>query len=353
MANELVKDISFVLEEAKKNIEHTPWCFLIADELAYKNRSFGSVFSENKKRELVWVGIGGSSSGPRAFFKFFDIKGTFLESPEDNLDNYKNKLFYVVSKSGTTYETLILFQKIIKNLKKLNENISKCVVLNSQDIDSPMRKIAEKYGIKIIPFPSHLSGRFSTFYIMYFPLLLYPQILSKVQKALSEIRSRLIDQNSLHFKLSYFLLQNLDKQDLFLCFYSRNVFEFSENISQLIAESLGKDNKGFTPVANLGPNFQHSMAQLVLANPKSKFSVFIVPKDKRYTDVRREAEATYKVFSEKIPSIWVEYEENPSEISKLIFSFQIAIAVCGKIMGINPFDQPEVKKIRDMLEKEI
>lgn len=348
MMNDISKDISLVLEEAKQNVRQTPWCFLIADELASDYQNFSKFF----KKELVWIGIGGSSSGPRAFFRIFDIKGTFLESPEDDFEgNFRKKLFYVVSKSGTTYETLILFDKIIKKLKVSGGNISSSVIINSQDVDSPMSRIARKYNIQIIPFPPQLSGRFSTFYIMYFYLsAMYPKILKGVCRGLSEVRNSLTNQDSLHFKLASFLLQNLDKQDLFLCFYSRKIFELSENISQLIAESLGKDNKGFTPVANLGPNFQHSMAQLVLANPKSKFSIFIVPKGRRYEQVRREAGATYRAFSEKIPSMWIDFEQTPSEISKLVFSFQIAIAVCGKIMGINPFDQPEVKRIRDMLE---
>lgn len=349
MNEEIRKNIRSVLKEAVENAENTPWCFILADKLAQKHKKYSEIF---RNRKIVWVGIGGSSSGPRAIFRFFGLDGVFLESPEDTLDKYERRnLFYVVSKSGTTYETLAIFEKVLSGLKRLNFSTPKSILTVSQEIESPLMNLVRKYGISNIPFPQNLSGRFSTFYITYFPLLgLAPKILNGIVKGLDVVRKDIENENSLHFRLAEFFLENLDKQDIFLCFYSRKIFEFSENITQLIAESLGKDNKGFTPVAVLGPQFQHSVAQLVLANPKSKFAIFFVPKEKRYKLVQKEAYATHKVFSEKIPTMIVEYEEKPQEISKMLFSLQLSIAVCGKIMGINPFDQPEVKRIRDILE---
>lgn len=339
------KEIKKVLEDAEKNVESSPWCFLIADKLAQRNKKFSEFFTKG----FVWIGIGGSSSGPRGIFRFFNINAEFLESPEDKISDYRRK-FYVVSKSGTTYETLFLFKNILRKMRK--KDIPENVLTLSQESDSPLLRLTKKYGIKNIPFPPELSGRFSTFFISYFPLAkIAPNISKGISRGLEKVRKNLYDTKTLHFRISEFLLQNKDKQDIFLCFYSRKMFEFSENLSQLIAESLGKDGKGFTPVPVLGPHFQHSVAQLVIANPKLKFAVFFTPKLR--SPLIKEAEATFQVFSEKIPVMKIDYKENAEEIATILFSFQISIAICGKIMGINPFDQPEVKRIRDILEKGI
>lgn len=351
---EIREEIKSVLTKAQAELEDDPdksyWSFLFADKIAERSKHFAKEF---EGRNIIWIGIGGSSSGPRAIFRFFDIKAVFLESPEDKLEKItKDDIVYVVSKSGTTYETLYLFKDVLKRMIKKKLNPSRHVVAVSQEGDSPLMELCKKFQIRNIPFPSNLSGRFSTFFISYFPLAAAdPAVLRRTLIGLERIRSKLHDENSLHFKLSEFLLRNTDKQDLFICFYSRKLFEFSENISQLLAESLGKDGKGFSPIAVLGPHFQHSIAQLVLANPYSKFAIFLTPRGKRYVEVQKESNATYSVFSEKLPAMKIEYYEKPEEISGLLFSFQIAVAVCGTIMGVNPFDQPEVKKIRDILEE--
>lgn len=342
-------EIKRVLKEAQENIENSPWSFLIADKLAERHRNLSKIFTN---RKIIWIGIGGSSSGPRALFRLFGISGLFLESPEDELKSLdRRSILYVVSKSGTTYETLLIFKKTLKLLTKVGVECSKSIVTVSQEAPSPLVELAKKLGVINIPFPPSLSGRFSTFFISFFPLAgLAPTVLRDIRKGLDEVRRDLLSPDSLHFRLVRFLLENSDRQDLFFCFYSRALFELSENFCQLVAESLGKDGKGFTPVAAMGPHFQHSTAQLVLANPSGKFAVFFIPKEKRYKDVIKEAEATYSVFSERIPVMRVDVEMKPREISRLMFSLQIAVAVCGKMMGINPFDQPEVKRIRDLLE---
>ncbi len=333
-----IQEIAKVIKSGLENHINTEWIFIIADKIGEKT-------GIQVKGNINWVGIGGSSSGPRALFKIADNNSVqFFESPEDKkfIGKTKGKILYVVSKSGETYETLVLVREFCKR------GINRAFIV-TQKLESDLLKIAEKNGWEMIDFPEKLSGRFSTFFISY-PVLKGFGYHTKVRMGIEEVRKKIYNQGSLHFKIAEFLLESEERKivDMFLCFYSRKLYELGENISQLIAESLGKNGKGFSPIPVLGPQFQHSVAQLILGNPAGKSAIFILPKT-GVKETLHEAYVTAKVFSEKIPTLTIEVGENLKDVSTLLFSFQIAIATFGEIIGINPFDQPEVRKIRELL----
>ena len=354
------REIKKVIEEAERKVKESEWIFLIADELG---ESLSHYTEEFLKSTILWIGIGGSSSGPRAIFNAFALSPTpvhFFESPEDKeelslkiREERRKKVLYVVSKSGETFETMDLLKEAEKHIKSKTNSV-KLISLTQKN--TPLWRKTEKHGGIPLSFPPHLSGRFSTFFISWIPMKACGINTVKISAVMRKIRKNIYSpESSLHFGIARFLLEN-DGKDLFLCFYSRRLYEFGENISQLIGESLGKDGKGTTPIPVLGPHFQHSVAQLILANPKSKSALFILPPKKgreyrrRYKEVLLEADATAKVFKEKIPVFEINLsDELERGITEFLFSFQIAVAVAGKIMGINPFNQPEVKKIRDIL----
>lgn len=138
---------------------------------------------------------------------------------------------------------------------------------------------------------------------------------------------------------------------------------------QLLAESLGKNKKGFIPVISNAPKDHHSLLQLYLDGPKDKiFYVFSLKESKSmkidsnffgnkmeylnkktYHDVKSsQKNAFIKILKEKkIPFreiIVKKFDEDT--IGKLFFSFIFETIVLGKMMKINPFDQPAVEKIK-------
>ncbi len=344
------KDIQSIL---RKDIQKKEWIFLIADKI-----EIGKIPDVDK---LLWLGIGGSSSGPKGILRATgDPSVEFFESPEDRYTlveklsekSKDRKVIYIVSKSGETFETEELVMDIIKQQKKQKSKpFFPSIVVNTME-NSPLYKLASKFGWRKINFPPELSGRFSTFFII-MPYLRMRRKSRFISSAMEKVRRELENPNSLHFKIAEFMIENEEtSQEIFLCFYSRALFEIGENISQLIGESLGKDGRGMTPVPLLGPHFQHSVAQLILANPKRKCAIFIIPDyHPKYRANIIEAQTTFQVFSEKIPVMRVEVKQTLSGITEFLFSFQIAVAICGSVIGINPFDQPEVKRIRDLLRK--
>jgi glucose-6-phosphate isomerase len=137
--------------------------------------------------------------------------------------------------------------------------------------------------------------------------------------------------------------------------------------SQIIAESLGKDGKGITPVWGIGPNEQHSLLQLYLDGPK----------DKVYTLINIENQDTrYKLHSNVEPNFLenktlaeingaefratvaaLKHKKSPVReiiidkydefnLGAIMLHFAIEVITIGHMMNINPFDQPGVELIK-------
>ena len=143
---------------------------------------------------------------------------------------------------------------------------------------------------------------------------------------------------------------------------------------QLFAESLGKKNKGFLPVISNAPKDHHSLLQLYLAGPKDKvFYVFSKKKtksikiksslfrksvrylnNKKYNDVLlSQKNAFIKVLKlNKIPyrEIFID-KVDENTLGKLFLQFIFETIFIGKIMKINPFNQPAVEDVKILTKK--
>ena len=137
--------------------------------------------------------------------------------------------------------------------------------------------------------------------------------------------------------------------------------------SQIIAESLGKDNKGITPIKGLGPNDQHSMLQLYLDGPKDKvFSLFYTRNDntaykscnlkelnyiagKNLQNINRaNFEATlHALIKTGAPTrSIILHELSVKNVGSLVMHSMLETIILGHIMQLNPFNQPGVEFIK-------
>src|SRR5262249_40085024 len=138
---------------------------------------------------------------------------------------------------------------------------------------------------------------------------------------------------------------------------------------QLWAESLGKDGKGATPVAALGPADQHSQLQLFLDGPGNAFFTGVTTDSegkgprigaeranslglgylagKHIGDlIAAEARATAETLARRgrpvrrihVPKI------NERALGALFMSFMLETITMGRLMGVDPFDQPAVEE---------
>tara|TARA_E500000075_G_C6752365_1_gene203579 strand:- start:66 stop:587 length:522 start_codon:yes stop_codon:yes gene_type:complete len=145
---------------------------------------------------------------------------------------------------------------------------------------------------------------------------------------------------------------------------------------QLIAESLGKKNMGFLPMVSNVPKDHHSLLQLYLDGPKDKvFNIFskeeksrekisiakklsiysFLNKKKLSTVKNAQIKALIKSFTKKnIPFREFRIKEiNEEVLGKLFSYFIIETVIIGKLLNVNPFDQPAVEQVKDYTKQNL
>jgi len=359
---------------------------------------------ENKKDKFdffVNLGIGGSSLGGKALINSFiekkqwhnfsKVKDKIVFFFPDNVDPdefgeiinslpLERTLFNVVSKSGTTVETMAQLMAVWPLLKKKNL-ISTNIIFTTDPNKGELSYLAEEYNIKKFTIPPEIGGRFSVLS----PVGLIPAIISginvrDVMKGAKESAEFFMnakqDENSpfLFSSLNYNLWKK--KKNIVVLFsYGSKLNLWGDWFAQLWAESIGKkrDNKGVgsTPLKAVGATDQHSLMQLFLEGPKDKIIYFLTTK-KYSTKVKTgkifsnrekleylggkelgkllniEYNATVKALNEKnIPNVLIELSSvSPRNIGRLILFFETAIFYAGELYKVNPFDQPAVEEIK-------
>ena len=346
-------------------------------------------FSKNKKHFLVF-GTGGSNLGAKAIIDglqknnitidFFDnIDPVRFQNKINNLDLTKLG-FIIISKSGSTPETLSQYLSLIeifdqKNMKDLLFNNS---LIITEDKASPLTNIANKNNIHMINHSKDIGGRYSIFS----NVGMIPAVIAGLN--VKEIHAGALEQinntNSEDFiKIArFFKFQNIikDLSSSVVMTYSDSLLYFGKWYLQLWAESIGKDQKGITPIHSVGTTDQHSQLQLYLDGPRDKFFTFITTDhaDKGFklnNEIIKENNIDY-LFNKKMGDLmeaeqrgtvdtFVEnripcreiYLSNINEysIGKLLaFSIQETIATC-LYFEVNPFNQPAVEQGKILTKK--
>ncbi len=251
-----------------------------------------------KRHHFYHVGIGGSALGPEMLVSALvpNKKNiTFLNNidPEDmeyklNDHDPKDSLYYIVSKSGTTAETMATLA-IICNLllsKGIPESHFKDhLVFCTDPASGDLRELSKKYQIECFDIPTNVGGRYSVLSpVGFFPFaFLGGDPRSLIEGALKQRETTLSDLSM--FEISHFLFDQslLGKTQNVIIPYSSLLKNFSHWFVQLWAESLGKNNKGLTPIPAYGATDQHSQMQLFMEGPQDKV-MLIITVDEPKTD---------------------------------------------------------------------
>ena len=316
------------------------------------------------------IGMGGSILGTEAIYNFLNhkIKKKFefynnLKSK--NITKSKNKkVNLIISKSGNTLETISNFNLILKNQKK-NKN-----VIITENKNNFLTLLAKKLKAEIFEHKNYIGGRYS--------------VLSEV----GMLPAQLMGLNERKFKrLNYLmksksfinlLIQNVNfiykciskgKKNSVILNYdekSENLFKWYQ---QLTAESLGKKSKGIFPIVSSMPKDNHSLLQLYLEGPKNNFFTFFnvmneksqklesknlfnqfsILKKKNINEiVNSQKRATENVFSRKnIPfRSFKALNRSEETLGELFCFFILETILLGRLLNVNPFDQPSVELIK-------
>lgn len=361
---------------------------VVDDSMKFMSECYANI------HDVIIVGVGGSSLGTKAIAKMLKPKKSapklhFL----DNLDpalihkvfkkiNIKKSLFFVVSKSGTTLETISIFKVV---LQKLQEEYSSSKfykkILVITDPNSSLETYAKKYKIKYFHIPKNVGGRFSVFSTA---SLVPLTICGYDTKALLEGAKSCEDgylknQNNTILQKAYKYAIHHEASINVLFSYSSVFREFNEWYIQLWAESLGKklgfSRIGLTPIGLIGSSAQHSFLQLIVEGVKDKSVTFLkvkeAKKDITIPDIKldfiksssltsnfnmqkilnMQCDATMQsVQNEGILTDIIEIDKVDAwHVGYLMYYYMLLTSACGIMLGINTYSQPGVEVGKNIL----
>ena len=377
LLNKFNKKYSKIEKEVSALIDEPENVYNILSEnfrLSFKIRDLEKF---KKYRNIAIIGMGGSILGSQAIFKFLENKIKKNLFFFDNIDyekalNFKKKinkksvLFIIISKSGSTIETISNFF-FINKIKKDQKNL----ILISEKKNNALFEISKKFNLFYVEHKHFIGGRYSVLSeVGILPAYLMGINIFSLRKNLKDfflsMKRTFLKESSV--KIANIIYLNKLKSLIFLN-YSPRLEKFLYWCQQLLAESLGKKGKGLMPIISLAPKDHHSVLQLYLDGPKDKlFHIFSLEENtkkkiniknvtkhtnylhnKDLFEIRNaQKEALIKTLKKnKIPFRELKIKKCDEETLGQLFSyFILEISIIGKILGINPFDQPAVEQVK-------
>ena len=367
--------------ENKNDISNEKKTLNVLNKRFKYNFSLNDIKRFKKYETIAVIGMGGSILGTEAIFNFFqnNIKKKiyfFDDIDEDKVvkfkkeSNFKKILFFIISKSGNTIETLSN-TFALKILKKNSKNI---IIISEKN--NVLFRIAQDLNLFFIEHKKNIGGRYSVLSEVglipaYLMGLKIENFRTQTQSFLNGKKQLILKENSL--KLANMLNSKKFNSLIFLS-YAPKLEKFLYWCQQLIAESLGKNNKGFLPIISNVPKDHHSLLQLYLDGPKDKiFNIFsfkekakIKIKTKTFIDKKftvnnntlsgiknSQKNALIKSLKKrKIPfREFIIKGSDEKALGELFSYFILETVLIGKLVKINPFNQPAVEEVKIFTKK--
>ena len=375
--HKLNKKFDKIYTNLKREIKNKNKTLNVLDEKFKLNFRLKDLSKYKKFKTIVIIGMGGSILGANAIYDFFRFtikkKVYFFDDLDENkLSSLKKKeylpkiLFIIISKSGNTIETLS--NTFALNIIKKN---SKNIIMISERKNNVLFSLSKKLNLFYIEHKPNIGGRYSVLS----EVGIIPAYLMgiNIYRLRSKISDSLNKKNKIYLKKSTTNLVKILKSkkfnSLILLNYAPNLKKLLYWCQQLIAESLGKQGKGFLPVISNAPKDHHSLLQLYLDGPKDKlFYIFSFEKKfkqkinfgKKFEGlnfIKKKSISTIKIaqknalikslLQNKSPIREFKIKKSNEETLGQLFSyFIIETIIVGKMLNINPYDQPAVEKVK-------
>lgn len=386
-----------LLEDFKKTAESgSSGFFRLSDDRGQLESAKEMREKHRDKKHFVQIGIGGSALGPQALLdalksdkdtRFFFMDNTDSEYIQDTLAQVdpKKALFYVVSKSGGTAETMANFSIARNFLRQAGipqEQFHNHFVLCTDPRSGHLRQLAQEEGLDSLEVPSDTGGRFSVLsHVGLFPALFAGVDIDALYEGANEIKASLLEDNlernpllncAAHIFHLYQKGTPRANQTVFMP-YSSKLKTLSAWFVQLWGESLGKirpsdgANTGLTPIPAYGATDQHSQMQLFMEGPSDKVLILLEVKNRESNFgldsglelepaqklapynlnqlIEAQINGTLQALKDKRKNvIHISIERNDAfHMGALILFFESLTAVMGDCLGVDPFNQPGVE----------
>lgn len=352
---------------------------------------------------MVVLGIGGSALGATAvdmalsgFLRqaFPRKKGMRLfvaDNPDprtfgqllDGLD-LRHTAFNVVSKSGSTAETMAQFMVVLHTLERAlgKEEAVKRIVFTTDPEKGNLRLLAKTDPYVCLEVPPNVGGRYSVMSAVgLLPLMCAGHDMPALLAGAADMAGRcaragLMDNPAYMFAAICMHYLRASRNVLVMMPYATDLFGMAQWFAQLWAESLGKAQHvdgtpahvGQVPVAAIGATDQHSQMQLYMEGPQDKLVCFltldkfgreiVIPEMFGDIDalsylggqslnklIASEATATAAALAkEGRPNLSLRLPAlNEHVLGQVLFLLEAATVAAGHMLNINPLDQPGVE----------
>ena len=344
---------------------------------------------------LVVIGIGGSYLGARAAVEF--VKSPLYNSlKKDTPDIYfagnnisttaltelisildgKDFCVNVISKSGTTTEPAVAFRVFKAMLiDKYGEAGAKDRIFVTTDkARGTLKQFSDAAGYETFVVPDDVGGRYSVLTAVgLLPIAVAGIDIDAMMQGAADARAAYTDKNnSENDAVKYAVVRNAllndGKSTEILVGYEPYMLMMNEWWKQLYGESEGKDNKGIFTASVVFSTDLHSLGQYIqegqrnlfetVINVKDPGAKFVIPDDPANVDglnfisgkeldyVNKTAMmATLIAHNDGgVPNILIELSDRSAySFGYLVYFFEIACAISGYMLGVNPFNQPGVE----------
>jgi len=332
-----------------------------------------SILKQKLHKNILVIGMGGSVLGSKMFSSFFGLDKNyyFLDNLNNSIVNnfIKKDLskfsIFIISKSGKTLETLTNCNIILNNFNKRKKNISKNFIVISER-NNILSNFAKKNNLMFFEHNINLSGRYSV--LSEVGLLMFNLDYKKIIQGIDSVLKKGLNKNLIRNAATLLTLIKKSKIDTHVSLiYSHNLLSYGYWHQQLLAESIGKKGKDFTPIISECPKDHHSIMQLYLDGKKNKFFTFFKTINnkldqpiKDYFDqkfkrkslnniIDSQFNATINIFKKNLIPFRVVLidQKKPiqSFISLIVYSMLETVILC-KALDLNPFNQPAVEEIK-------
>lgn len=382
---EQVKLVDGLIRTGKcKGADFTGWLrpdkINASDDLARLKKTAARLREETDV--LLVIGIGGSYLGARAVIEALaDDPDKVVYAGQNISAHYTDRLrrqlagkrvaINVISKSGTTTEPAIAF-RLLKGL--VGPDAKSRIVATTDASRGALLQLARGEGYETFVVPDDVGGRYSVLSpvgllpIAYAGIDIDRMLAGAVRSAELCANPDLASNPAYYYAAARSVLyQQGFNIELLAAFEPRLAF-FAEWWKQLFGESEGKENMALFPASVIFTTDLHSLGQYVQEGRRSLVETFLmiesgepsitVPNEadnsdelnylagKELSEVNTKAyEATAKAHRDGgVPNMTIALERlDAYSLGAAIYFFEIACAVSGLMLGVNPFNQPGVE----------
>ena len=351
----------------------------------------------NNSKVFICIGIGGSYLGARAVIEalnngFYNpnsnetqilyagnnLSSTYIAEMIEAIGE-KDISINVISKSGTTTEPAIafrIFREFLENKYGLEEARKRIYVTTDKE-KGALKQLANDEGYETFVVPDNIGGRYSVLTAVgLLPIAVAGIDIDELMNGARIAQNKYIEPNLKYnecyqYAVTRNILYDEGKEIEILANYNPKLHYFVEWWKQLFGESEGKEEKGIFPAGVDFTTDLHSMGQYIqqgqrnlmetvinVVNPAIDIEIkpdednldgmnFVAGKTVDYV-CKKAMEGTIEAHvNGGVPNIVIDMEKlDAATIGNLIYFFELACAMSGKILGVNPFNQPGVEEYK-------